>query len=128
MRLLLAIAVAACAAASGCIQVNIGPPAPAEGNAVDHSAHQAPALDVEATPEIGRSGRPVTFQALADGLDGRSVDTWSWDFGDGETAAGADLARVSHTYATAGDYDVVLRVQTTDGQAAQATLPLIVTN
>lgn len=36
-----------------------------------------------------------------------TIDTWSWDFGDGNSA---DIPNPSHTYAASGDYDVTLTV------------------
>ena len=50
-----------------------------------------------------RAGRPETFAAQP--LSGSKIISWKWDFGDGATANGAN---VSHTYANAGTYEVVL--------------------
>jgi len=48
---------------------------------------------------------------------GATIDTWSWDFGDDETASGED---VSHTYTEAGTFNVRLTVEMADGSRAFA--------
>ena len=44
---------------------------------------------------------------------GLALDSYHWDFGDGETAEGPN---VTHTYATAGEYQVTHFVETGDGR------------
>jgi len=61
------------------------------------------------------TGEEVTFTGQAEDL-GDDQLTYIWDFGDGETAEGAD---VTHTYADAGDYTGTLTV--TDDDGAEAT-------
>ncbi|MCD6303982.1 MAG: right-handed parallel beta-helix repeat-containing protein, partial [Planctomycetes bacterium] len=67
-----------------------------------------------------RADEPMTVEldasASAD-ADGRIV-RYDWDFGDGERASGTS-PRVSHTYAAAGRYTVVLRV-TDDGEGGRS--------
>jgi len=60
-------------------------------------------------------GGEVTFTGSALDL-GADQLTYSWGFGDGTTAEGAE---VTHTYADAGDYTVTLTV--TDDDGAEAT-------
>jgi len=62
-----------------------------------------------------KTGEEVTFTGQAEDL-GEDQLTFVWGFGDGETAEGAD---VTHTYADAGDYTVILTV--TDDDGAEAT-------
>lgn len=62
-----------------------------------------------------KTGEEVTFTGQAEDL-GDDQLAYSWDFGDGETAEGAE---VTHTYADAGDYTVTLTV--TDDDGAEAT-------
>lgn len=53
-----------------------------------------------------RPGQPLLFTARATDADGDPL-TYTWDFGDGETATGAT---VEHTYAAAGTYVAVVTV------------------
>jgi PKD repeat protein len=143
VRVLLAVALAVLAAGSGCIQINVGPQPDA---AATHQPHAADAeaqrdmpqqefkVDFTATPDIAAATRPVTFQATVQGLgEDRSFDTLFWDFGDGEelTCTGEDLGscfRVTHTYETAGDYEVGLNVLVSDGDSQQRVREIIVVN
>jgi gliding motility-associated-like protein len=43
------------------------------------------------------------------------INSWTWDFGDGNTAVLASGAPFDHVYNTAGSYDVRLQVQTNKG-------------
>lgn len=49
---------------------------------------------------------------------------WSWDLGDGSTSSSADP---SHTYSTAGTFDVSLTVQDLDGCSRAVSKPAFVT-
>ncbi len=74
---------------------------------------QAPSPPVElATP--GGACNTFTFDASGSHDPDHDPLTFSWDFGDGATAEGA---RVTHRYAGAGDYRVVLTVTDTSTQA-----------
>lgn len=53
-------------------------------------------------------GEETDFQSNSTG----TISDWDWNFGDGSTESGST---VSNTYASAGDYDVELAVQTTSG-------------
>ena len=53
----------------------------------------------------------VTFTDASDGKDG-AVIAWNWDFGDGQTDV---INPVTHTYATAKDYNVKLYVVNSQG-------------
>src|SRR3954447_1206921 len=64
---------------------------------------------------------PVAFGVDASGssdLDG-SIARYDWDFGDGTSALDAG-PQTTHTYTTAGTFDVVLRVTDGEGCSAQA--------
>lgn len=63
---------------------------------------------------------PLTVQFF-DASNGR-VETWHWDFGDGETS---EVQNPSHVYRHPGLYDVTLTVIGADGSAAMSTPRLI---
>jgi gliding motility-associated-like protein len=73
------------------------------------------------TSPIQCDGFPVDFQSssvVATGL----ITAFQWDFGDGGTATGT---QVSHTYATAGNYNVTLTITSegcTQSSAVQVTI------
>ncbi|MCK4316451.1 MAG: PKD domain-containing protein, partial [Anaerolineae bacterium] len=52
--------------------------------------------------------------------DGGPIVAWGWDFGDGVSGLGQV---VSHTYAAAGDYTVMLAVTDTCGYTGSAQVP-----
>ncbi|MEP6467523.1 MAG: PKD domain-containing protein [Parafilimonas sp.] len=77
-------------------------------------------ITVSATPDVkfdapdGDSGcvdLQVSFQDQS-ALNGASVKSWLWDFGDGGTSS---MQNPSHIYTTEGIYDVGLTIETTEG-------------
>lgn len=81
------------------------------------------ALTVDFLPEHAgetfandRYTQRFAFRAVASGRAGRNV-RWTWDFGDGQTAAGAE---VEHVYLTDGVYTVTLTAQTYAGELNRA--------
>ena len=67
-------------------------------------AELAPIADFSGTPTSGSVGMTVAFSDLS---TGGAANSWSWSFGDG---ASSTLQNPSHSYATAGNYDVSLSV------------------
>jgi PKD repeat protein len=61
----------------------------------------------------GRSCNTFTFDASSSSDPDNDALTYAWDLGDGRKAEGS---RVTHTYAAAGDYRVVLEVTDTSSQ------------
>jgi len=59
-------------------------------------------------PTTGTAPLLVLFTDISTGL----VSSWLWNFGDGGTSTGQDP---SHTYSSAGSYDVILSVTGPDG-------------
>ena len=67
-------------------------------------------------------GQLVTFSAAASSDPDGSIESFSWDFGDGSSATGQE---VGHVYTASGQFDVVLTV--VDDQGATATDSALVT-
>lgn len=66
-------------------------------------------------PATGRcASKSVTFTNASTATDG-VLDQWTWDFGDGPPQTFNNGNPVSHTYATAGTYNVKLTVRTDKG-------------
>lgn len=61
----------------------------------------------------------VPFDVNFDGTSGLEVDSWNWDFGDGETASGENPV---HTYSVAGSHTVALQVEV-DGETHSREKP-----
>ena len=64
----------------------------------------------------------VTFIGTGTDPDG-TVDSYSWDFGDGNTSTGA-TATVSHAYSVLGTYTVTLTVTDNGGETSSDTMSL----
>jgi PKD repeat protein len=75
------------------------------------------------------SGSPVQFTDQSTSTQGY-INQWSWDFGDGTPVVVVNYPtppNVTHIYATAGTYNAILTVQTTDGCSNSVTHPVSVT-
>ncbi|VEP17781.1 Outer membrane adhesin like proteiin (fragment) [Hyella patelloides LEGE 07179] len=69
-------------------------------------------------------GEEVTYTAIASD-NGNDSLTYSWDFGDNNTATGID---VTHTFADNGNYTITLTVTDDDGGTATSTKEVTVNN
>jgi PKD repeat protein len=70
-------------------------------------------------------GEPIIFNATAsEDPDGKIV-TYVWDFGD-ETGSKEEAPTITHSYTTAGDYEVVLKVVDDHGIGSSNTTTLTV--
>ncbi len=86
--------------------------------------NQAPEASFELTPTSGMTPLTVVFDASAStDVDG-TIETYAWDFGDGATSS---ELMPSHTYETAGTYEVTLTVSDDAGATAEATRSVEVT-
>ena len=82
-----------------------------------------PTATFSITPEQPVVGDPIAFDASAsEDPDGKIVK-WVWDFGDENTGIGETF---NHTYASAGDYTVTLKVVDDHGIGRSNTTTLTV--
>ncbi|MBO0888634.1 PKD domain-containing protein, partial [Candidatus Bathyarchaeota archaeon] len=72
------------------------------------------------TPTVPFKGQPVTFSATAS--SGTAPYSFNWAFGDGSSGTGAN---VTHTYASAGSFTVILT--TTDNSVSHLTATSAIT-
>lgn len=84
-------------------------------------------------PEQGTAGQAFevdcreiscTFDARDVTLENATIESYEWDFGDGETGEGP---LVNHTFADPGTYEVTLSLTTEDGETRNRTQPVEVT-
>ena len=88
------------------------------GTTIETSVYDVhpPTTPTMAAPTSPVAGSPVTFSAGAS--DTWSPVTYSWDFGDGQTATGASVA---HTYASGGTYTAGVTATDAAGNSASQT-------
>ncbi|MBI4600566.1 MAG: PKD domain-containing protein, partial [Planctomycetes bacterium] len=86
---------------------------------------ELPEAAIDASPPSGPVPLTVDFSGAGSTTPaGTALTSYSWDFGDGETATGA---RVSHTYATRGAYTAKLNVLNDRGQSDDAAVDITAT-
>ena len=78
---------------------------------VPPAGNQPPVADANG-PYTGEAGVAVSFDGSASDDPDGSIQTYAWDFGDGNTGSGATQ---THTYATADVYNVTLTVTDNEG-------------
>ncbi len=82
----------------------------------------APTADFTTTFS-GCLGSAAQFAGIGSTSNGIGINTWSWTFGDNTTGTGQNI---SHTYATAGTFNVNINVLALDGCIGQATKSVVV--
>lgn len=89
---------------------------------VDDPATNSPPVADAGGPYVGEPGAPVRFDGTGSFDPEGGALAFAWDFGDGAARAGATTqdATPSHTYATAGNYLVTLRVTDAAGATSEA--------
>ncbi len=88
------------------------------------SAGAEPTADFVFSPTAPAVGQMVQFDAsLSKAAPGRAIVSWSWNFGDGSTASGPQVAK---TYTTPATYNVVLVVTDNIGQQTAVSKPVTV--
>ncbi|UCG36298.1 MAG: PKD domain-containing protein [Candidatus Bathyarchaeota archaeon] len=78
------------------------------------------------SPSKPTPDRTVTFDgsaSYAPGIPAKTIDSYSWDFGDGTNGTGA---AVTHAYNTTGTYSVTLTIVDSDGLSNSHSISLIV--
>jgi len=90
------------------------PPPPEEGD---------PVASFYATPTAGPSPLTVTFDGSTSYDSDGAIVSYSWSFGDGETADGAI---VDYTYTTSGTFRASLTVTDNEGNAGSASEEILV--
>jgi PKD repeat protein len=78
--------------------------------------------EIAVYPEIASPGIDISFNASGS-IVPEGIYTYTWDFGDGQTAAGPS---VSHAYETAGAYSVTLTIEGDAGTAIETCVVTIV--
>ena len=86
-------------------------------------ANQAPVADFSATPVTGDAPVLVAVDASSSSDSDGSIQTFSWDFGDGTSASGV---QASHSYTLAGNYTITLTVTDDDGASDTHTTVITV--
>ncbi len=91
----------------------------------DLEIYDLPAADFNFNTS-GCVSNPVSFTGSATGTNGRPIIHWHWNFGDNNIAN--DVSTTSHTYATAGTYNVKYTVITDVGCKADTVIHAVVLN
>lgn len=86
------------------------------------AAAQRPLVRVSATPQSGPAPLDVAFRGEATDPTGQGL-TYTWEFGDGETGAGA---QPTHTYTKAGYYQARVTVEDSNGERSRAGIEISV--
>jgi|GEM_PF-845149 len=77
-----------------------------------------PVAIVSANPFYGLVPLTVDFNAFESFDPDGSIVSYRWDFGDGENVSGVTKNKVTHTFASPGDFNVLLEVRDDDGDKA----------
>ena len=81
----------------------------------------APVITIMSGDLVGNEGDLLSWEGAATDVGISDVLTYTWDFGDGNTATGTQVA---NTYANEGQYSILLTVD--DGDGGVTTEPLVV--
>ena len=84
---------------------------------------QGPQAVLNASTDQGNTPLTVTFDATGSQDSDGQITAYNWDFGDGESAAGA---QVTHTFNQDGTYVVILMVTNDEGEMATARQVIMV--
>jgi PKD repeat protein len=81
---------------------------------------QTPVAAFVAPASSATTGQPVAFDA-SPSTSGATITDYSWNFGDGQTLDAQGTPATSHTYTTAGTFNVTLTITDSDGNTATVT-------
>ncbi|MGL1887615.1 MAG: glycoside hydrolase family 9 protein [Reichenbachiella sp.] len=87
-------------------------------------SNTAPVTSAIATPTNGTTPLVVSFTGTASDADGDAL-TYSWEFGDGNTAT---TASATNTYATEGTYTAILTVDDGNGGTDSKSITVVVSD
>ena len=87
-------------------------------NNCDDPGNQPPIASFTATPDSGAAPLQVSLDAAASADHEGPIATYTWDFGDGNTASGVTA---SHTFNSDGQFTVTLTVTDQDGLTASSS-------
>jgi PKD repeat protein len=85
----------------------------------------SPVAAITANPMSGESPLVVTFNGENSYDSDGSIVSYSWDFGDGTTGNGSEVA---HTYSLADSYSAILTVTDNEDATGQASVTIVVTD
>lgn len=92
------------------------------------NAPAPPVASFTVAPASPTAGANATFSAAASTVGvGATITNYSWVFGDGSTANGANALSVTHAYAAVGNYTVTLVITDSLGRTATVTQSVTVT-
>ena len=83
----------------------------------DDPANELPIALFTASPLVATVGETITFTDQSGDADG-TIDSWTWDFGDGNTSTDQNP---THVYSDAGTFSVTLTVTDNDGTTSAAS-------
>ncbi|MEJ2591276.1 MAG: PKD domain-containing protein [Candidatus Thiodiazotropha sp.] len=83
----------------------------------ESSGNRAPIADANG-PYTGQVGTAISFSSAGSSDSDGSISSYSWSFGDGATS---NQANPTHTYSTAGVYNVILNVTDNNGDSGSDT-------
>jgi hypothetical protein len=83
--------------------------------------HTGPIAAFSINPSPGAIGKPVTFDAGVVSNTDNTIQSFTWNFGDGTNSVVTSTAQTTHTYATSTTFTVTLTVTDTLGATAVAT-------
>ncbi|QWC18100.1 PKD domain-containing protein [Halorubrum sp. 2020YC2] len=89
-----------------------------DGDAEDASAESAVTASFTVSPSRPSAGEEAAFDAGASSAETGELISYTWDFDDGDTAAGTDPR---HAFSDPGTYRVTLSVVSDDGDSAETT-------
>jgi outer membrane protein assembly factor BamB len=82
-----------------------------------------PVASFEFWPQEPAGGEKVAFDASGSQISGGTIETYEWDFGDGETGSGE---LVSHVYQEPGEYQVTLTLTDDSDNTTSEIMSIVV--